>query len=107
MTPALRGLFALLAGSLLGIATQGGSQTMPQALSVALLVPAIILAAAAAGGSTDTGGESGFASLVDLRTGDIVWFNVVTAGSGELRKKEGAASAVATLFKNIPANQQP
>ncbi len=66
---------------------------------------AFAILAAVAGGYTDTGGESGFASLVDLRTGDIVWFNVVTAGSGELRKKEGAASAVATLFKDIPANQ--
>lgn len=68
---------------------------------------AFAILAAAAGGYTDTGGESGFASLVDLRTGDIVWFNVVTAGSGELRKKKGAASAVATLFKDIPANRQP
>jgi hypothetical protein len=66
---------------------------------------AFAILAAAAGGYADTGGESGFASLVDLRTGDIVWFNIVTAGSGELRKKEGAASAVATLFKDIPANQ--
>lgn len=66
---------------------------------------AFAILAAVAGGYTDTGGESGFASLVDLRTGDIVWFNIVTAGSGELRKKEGAASAVATLFKDIPANQ--
>jgi hypothetical protein len=66
---------------------------------------AFAILAAAVGGYTDTGGESGFASLVDLRTGDIVWFNIVTAGSGELRKKEGAAAAVATLFKDIPANQ--
>ena len=66
---------------------------------------AFAILAAAAGASSDTGGERGFASLVDLRTGDIVWFNIVTAGSSELRKKEGAAAAVAKLFKDIPANQ--
>jgi hypothetical protein len=68
---------------------------------------AFAILAAVAGGVADTGSEQGFASLVDLRTGDIVWFNIVTAGSGELRKKEGAAAAVAKLFKDIPANQQP
>ena len=51
------------------------------------------------------GSEYGFASLVDLRTGEIVWFNIVTAGSGELRDKDGAAKAVANLFKDIPANR--
>jgi hypothetical protein len=64
-----------------------------------------ILAAAATGVASDVGSESGFASLVDLKTGDVVWFNVVSAGSGELRKKEGAASAVNALFKDIPTNK--
>ncbi len=68
---------------------------------------AFAILAAVAGGAADTGSEQGFASLVDLRTGEIVWFNIVTAGSGELRKKEGAAAAVAKLFKDIPTNQQP
>ena len=63
-----------------------------------------ILAAAATGAASSLGSESGFASLVDLNTGDIVWFNVVNAGSGELRKKEGAAAAVNSLFKDIPTN---
>lgn len=67
---------------------------------------AFAILAAAAGVSSDTGSENGFASLVDLRTGEIVWFNVVTAGSGELREKDGAAAAVARLFKDIPTNQQ-
>lgn len=65
---------------------------------------AFAVLAAAVGGVSDVGSESGFASLVDLKTGDVVWFNVVTAGSGELRNKEGAASAVRTLFKDIPTN---
>ena len=63
-----------------------------------------VLAAAATGAAMNVGSESGFASLVDLNTGDVVWFNVVSAGSGELRKKEGAASAVNALFKDLPTN---
>ncbi len=62
--------------------------------------------AAALGGAADFGSESGFASLVDLRTGDIVWFNVVNAGSGELRDESGAASAVTALFKDMPTNPE-
>lgn len=63
---------------------------------------AVAVIASTAGIAVETGSESGFASLVDLRTGEIVWFNVVKAGSGELRKEDGAAAAVRTLFKDIP-----
>jgi len=48
------------------------------------------------------GGEGGFASLVDLRTGEIVWFNRVASGVGELREKEGARAAVDYLLKDLP-----
>lgn len=64
---------------------------------------ALAILAAAAGAAVQTNAEYGFASLVDLRTGDIVWFNVVGAGSGELRDADGARAAVATLFKDIPS----
>lgn len=37
------------------------------------------------------GSEHRFASLVYLKTGDIVWFNVVNAGAGERRNKDSAA----------------
>lgn len=66
---------------------------------------AMAILAAAAGAAASTGGEYGFASLVDLNTGDIVWFNIVTVGSGELRESDGAASAVRVLFKDIPTRQ--
>jgi len=46
-----------------------------------------------------------YASLVDLKTGEVVWFNVVTAGSeipgikfGDLRTPEGAAQMVDRLL---------
>jgi hypothetical protein len=64
-----------------------------------------ILAALATGYAAPMGAEQGFASLVDLNTGDIVWFNVVTMGSGEMRDKEGAAAAVRGLFKDIPTRE--
>lgn len=67
---------------------------------------AFAILAAAAGGYMQTGSEHGFASLVDLRTGDVVWFNVVGAGSGEMREESGAATAVRTLFKDIPAARE-
>ncbi|MCI0517059.1 MAG: hypothetical protein L0Y45_04420 [Woeseiaceae bacterium] len=65
---------------------------------------AFAILAAAAGAASSIGSESGFASLVDLQTGDVVWFNVVASGSGELRQEEGAAAAVRTLFKDIPTS---
>lgn len=66
---------------------------------------AFAVLAAAAGAAVPMGGEYGFASLVDLRSGDVVWFNVVAAGSGELRDPAGAESAVATLFRDLPTGQ--
>lgn len=66
---------------------------------------AFAILAAAAGAAVSTGGEGGFASLVDLRTGDIVWFNVVAVGTGELRDASGAVTAVDTLFRDMPTKR--
>lgn len=63
---------------------------------------AMAILAAAAGYGVVTGSEHGFASLVDLKSGDIVWFNVVNVGQGELRDPEGAAATVRGLFADIP-----
>ena len=63
---------------------------------------AFAVLAAFAGAGVSAGSESGFASLVDLRTGDIVWFNQVTKGVGELREKDGARATVDVLFKDLP-----
>ncbi len=65
---------------------------------------AFAILAAAAGVGISAGSEGGFASLVDLKTGDIVWFNVVSVGSGELKDKAGAEQAVNTLFADIPTS---
>jgi len=51
------------------------------------------------------GGQFAYASLVDLHTGDVVWFNVLQAGTqvaginlGDIRKPEGAAQMVERLL---------
>lgn len=65
---------------------------------------AFSIIAAIAGAGVSTGSESGFASLVDLRSGDIVWFNRVTSGAGELKEKDGARATIDVLFKDLPTN---
>ena len=51
------------------------------------------------------GGQLAYASLVDLRTGEVVWFNVLQAGTqiaginmGDIRTPEGAAQMVDRLL---------
>ncbi len=63
---------------------------------------AFAVLAAVAGVGVSTGHERGFASLVDLKSGEIVWFNVIYTTAGELRDEEGAKSIVATLFAGLP-----
>lgn len=53
------------------------------------------------------GGEFGFASLVDLRTGDIVWFNRVGYTDGELMEQDSARTTIDELFKNLPIKEKP
>ena len=54
------------------------------------------------------GGQFAYASLVDLRTGEVVWFNVMQAGSqiagikmGDIRTEEGAAQMVDRLLDRM------
>ncbi|MDQ4088625.1 MAG: hypothetical protein M3177_11550, partial [Pseudomonadota bacterium] len=51
------------------------------------------------------GGQGAYAALVDLRTGEVVWFNVLQAGTqiaginlGDIRTPEGAAQMVERLL---------
>jgi hypothetical protein len=54
-----------------------------------------------------------YASLVDLKTGEVVWFNVVTAGSeipgikfGDVRTPEGAAQMVERLLGRMKPGKE-
>jgi len=62
------------------------------------------LAGAAMGSLVDIGGgqQLGVATLVDLRTGQVVWFNLMAKQTGDLRDEEGAAKTVANLLQGLP-----
>jgi hypothetical protein len=46
------------------------------------------------------GSQVGFASVVDLKTGDIVWFNRLIRPQGDLRTPEAAAETVKALVSD-------
>ena len=48
------------------------------------------------------GQQMGYASLVDLQTGRIVWFNNLARPSGDLREAQPAAETVGELLKGFP-----
>jgi hypothetical protein len=54
-----------------------------------------------------TGGvQVGYASLVDLRDGRVVWFNNLVRMSGDLREAKSAKETVDALLKDFPAVQR-
>lgn len=63
---------------------------------------AMMVGMAALGVGIPLGRQVGFASLVDLRTGDIVWFNFQVRGTGDLREAEAALSSVQNLLADFP-----
>jgi hypothetical protein len=59
------------------------------------------------------GGQFAYASLVDLKTGEVVWFNVVQTGSqiagikmGDIRSPQGAAQLVERLVGRMKPGWQ-
>ncbi len=48
------------------------------------------------------GGQAVSASLVDLQTGRIVWFNIAIAGQNDMRDAAGATALVAELLETAP-----
>jgi hypothetical protein len=61
---------------------------------------AVIAVAALLGAGVPGGSQVGFASLVDLRNGDIVWFNWLQRASGDLRTQQGASETVELLVSD-------
>jgi hypothetical protein len=55
------------------------------------------------------GQEIAFASLVDLKTGEVIWFNTLVTGLGDIRTPEGANEMVVKLLEsiNIEPQKQP
>ncbi len=48
------------------------------------------------------GTQVGYASLVDLKTGQVVWFNRLLRGAGDLREEKPAAESVDALLGGFP-----
>ena len=63
---------------------------------------ALIFVGALFGAHVQGGQQIGFASLVDLNSGDVVWFNRLFSGAGDLREADKAESATKTLLDNLP-----
>jgi hypothetical protein len=69
----------------------------------AMMVVGVAMALAGFGGVALGGGtQQAYASLVDLRTGQVVWFNLLVRGSGDLREAEPAAETINALLVDFP-----
>ena len=63
---------------------------------------AAMVFAAILGVGIQGGTQIGYASLVDLKNGEIVWFNALGRGEGDLRKEKPAAETVNLLMTKFP-----
>jgi hypothetical protein len=63
---------------------------------------AVQLLAALGGVPVPTGVHKGFAGLVDIKTGDLVWLNADLQMGGDVRTEEGAQKRVSQLFEGFP-----
>lgn len=61
-----------------------------------------IVAFALLGVGIGGGAQVGHASLVDLRTGQVLWFNRLLRGSGDLRDADSATESLNALLRDFP-----
>lgn len=61
-----------------------------------------LFAAGIAGVGVSSGVHTGYAGLVDLKTGDLVWMNADFKMGGDVRDAEGATKRVAQLLEDFP-----
>ncbi len=63
----------------------------------------LFIAAAAAGVAVPLGGQSVVVSLVDLKTGRVIWYNLAQASpDSDMRSPEGARTLMADVMKSAP-----
>jgi hypothetical protein len=60
---------------------------------------------AIAGVSAQGGSQAAFASLVDLKNGQVVWFNTLFSSVGDIRTAEGADKMVSSLLESMRAKK--
>lgn len=63
---------------------------------------ALQIFAALGGVSVTSGRHGGFAGLVDLKTGDLLWFNADYQMGGDVRQIDGATKRVTQLLEGLP-----
>lgn len=63
---------------------------------------ALIMVGALLGVGVQGGSQVGFASLVDLNSGNVVWFNRLARAEGDLREPAKAQDAIEHLLDEIP-----
>jgi len=69
----------------------------------ALQVFGLLMSAATGfGGMVSSGVHAGYAGLVDLKTGELVWLNADLKMGGDVREADGAAKRVAQLLEDFP-----
>jgi len=54
------------------------------------------------GGDIGGGQQVGVTTLVDLRTGQVLWFNYLARQTGDLRDEAGARATVQDMLKELP-----
>lgn len=64
-----------------------------------------VLAAVSIGYGITSGWHAGYAALVDLRTGNVVWINADNKMGGDVRTAEGAQHRIAQLLEDFPGRQ--
>ena len=67
---------------------------------------AMMIGMALLGVGVTGGAQVGYASLVDLETGQVLWFNQLLRASGDLREDKPAAESVDALLAGFPAAVQ-
>jgi hypothetical protein len=63
---------------------------------------AAMIAMAFLGVGLTGGAQVGYASLVNLKDGQVVWFNALNRASGDLREAKAAEETVQVLLRNFP-----
>jgi hypothetical protein len=74
------------------------SYASAERVAAMVAVAVLTLGRAAPGG----GAQVGYASLVDLNTGQVVWFNRLQRGSGDLREADKAGETLNALLQQFP-----
>lgn len=64
-----------------------------------------LLGAALLGAYIPSGVHIGYAGLVDLRTGELVWINADLQMGGDVRESEGATKRIDQLLEGFPTRE--